>query len=116
MSNQPVRGNEYTMAEIDNLELKDSPFLLFKDCGLTLNIQGEGCPFPEMKWRYAMTTHEWIPLFYAVDNKEVAEKILAYREYGEIYFGWDVPEVGEAISYLEAIQELEAERENNKYS
>lgn len=109
----PEAGEIYTYDEICGLSLGDSPFLIFRDNDMDLNIQGDECPMKDLKWRYSRTTSEWIPLFYAVDNAAVAASILAYKdEYGSIMFGWDIPGDCIAMGYSDAIQELVENRDN----
>ena len=71
MSN-PVRGQQYTLREVFNLNLRDSPHLgvtidgkdgVIQNSHLTeeemLTIPG----FADTKWTYRYETDEWIPIF-----------------------------------------------------
>ncbi len=82
MSQQcPVRNQIYTLHEIYKLDLKDSPCLEFrtKD-GKAEPIQYVHLNEEELlnllgntQWKYVRTTHEWIPIFVAVDSAQVRD-------------------------------------------
>lgn len=77
MRRHPVSEVVYTTAEIvDELKLLDSPCLLV-DLGdhdwqpiqtACMSEEDMVTKLGHCMWRYAYTTHEWIPVFYAVGN------------------------------------------------
>jgi hypothetical protein len=101
----PVRGQKYTLAEVEKLQLRDSAFLM-----LTLVKPGssEGyldqypiqtshfhmddlLKIPEWagsRWKYMYETTEWIPVFYCVSEDEELVKGLVDVEKLHDYDGW----------------------------
>lgn len=79
MSNKPVPGVIYTTEQLAKLHLLDSPCLRVMDASFMLQTVQDAhftdeqllaVPgFAELGWRYLYTTHEWIPIFVAVDPK-----------------------------------------------
>jgi hypothetical protein len=82
MSKQtPLRGRVYALQDIlTRLDLDDSPSLTFVYKGYETCIQDSHITNEQLlttdlwktHWRYERTTHEWIPIFRAVDNDQVA--------------------------------------------
>jgi hypothetical protein len=86
MKMKPIRGNVYTTLQIyQDLDLLDNPFLRFMIDGSIAVIQDSHVAtetllssvpkLAELKWQYVRTTHEWIPLFRAVDDAAVLETV-----------------------------------------
>ena len=76
----PRRGDVYTAAEVEALSLRDAPFYRFVVNGNVEVIQTSHLTveqllsvpgFAQTRWRYERETHEWIPLFRAVDDAAV---------------------------------------------
>jgi len=79
----PIRSNVYTTEEVYQLELLDMPFLMvyYKEEWHPIQTSASEdkdviAAFPSTLWKYARTTEEWIPLFYAVDSEEVLKKLI----------------------------------------
>lgn len=77
---RPVMHAVYTAAELHKLDLLDSPCLRFsyrnglaviQNCHLTEEELLSVPSFADTRWRYIRTTHEWIPVFHAVDDDAV---------------------------------------------
>jgi hypothetical protein len=78
---RPSQGGIYTLNTImTKLELSDSPCLMVEIDGRMCPIQDshisqddllgiEGFKFTS--WRYKYTTHEWVPVFHALDSSYV---------------------------------------------
>lgn len=78
--NNPVKGSVYTLAQVFDLNLLDSPSLGFSYSGRQCVIQDSHVTVEELltvpdlaltEWRYVRTTNEWIPVFEAVKNDAV---------------------------------------------
>lgn len=78
--NNPVKGSIYTLAQVFDLNLLDSPSLGFSYSGRQCVIQDSHVTVEELltvqhlaatEWRYVRTTKEWIPVFEAVNNDAV---------------------------------------------
>lgn len=76
----PRMGVVYTASQVFALDLLDSPSFGFWVDGHQAVIQTAHTSIEELlsvpgfaatKWRYLRTTHEWIPVFQAVDNGAV---------------------------------------------
>ena len=82
MSN-PVRGQLYTLREVYNLNLRDSPHLgvvidgnssVVQDSHVTTEEMLSVPGFADTKWEYIRETHEWIPIFrYAKVNPPITD-------------------------------------------
>lgn len=97
---RPIRGRVYTLREIvRDLELLDAPSLGFADgviqdahctCEQLLAVPG----LADTEWKYICTTHEWIPVFKAVNNDEV-RKCVDVVFYGDVLmrqdYAWITP-------------------------
>lgn len=97
MSNQPYKGQVYTVREIQSLDLRDNAFLRFKTPeaygGHYVPMQDDGITeelltvIGELRFEYIRTTSEWIPLFNCVSSpEEVAAAIdfeLSLNPYGD---------------------------------
>lgn len=102
MNNYPIPGATYTLRRIDNeLMLDDSPHLILVIKGRRAVIQnshfaehlGDLPVWESTAWRYIRTTHEWIPVFHAVDDAAVLE-LVDFVEYEDIVDGptwWVTP-------------------------
>lgn len=73
--NHPIPGMSYTLAQITQMHLGDSPCLQIRDVGVVQDSHlsdEELLAIPGMKgskWIYIRTTSELIPVFlYAIDN------------------------------------------------
>lgn len=96
---QPVRGQVYTMKQIDDeLVLRDSPFLYFFDAEgekkviQTSHSNSDLSDFAEwsnIRFNYIRETDEWIPLFNVVeeDNEKLLQLLDSGRDSeGEILY------------------------------
>ena len=102
---KPVPHGLYTSAEVDRLDLLDSPCLLvnlgehdWQPIQTACFAQSLGELFPNCRWEYSRTTSEWIPVFYARGNEIYRhidiESIEVQNEYtggGYDYEGMPVP-------------------------
>lgn len=81
---QPVRGQAYSLAQMERLYLRDAPFLMIKieseyypvqtshvSGAELLNSEG----WAETMWKYIRETHEWIPIFYAENSESVSSLV-----------------------------------------
>ena len=73
--NRPIPGMTYTLDQITQMHLGDSPCLQIRDVGVVQDShlsEEELLAIPDMKgskWIYVRTTSELIPVFlYAIDN------------------------------------------------
>ena len=80
----PKVSNVYTLAEIVELDLRDSPCLMFDYEGERCSIQDshfdytpvwKSAPWADIRFKYIRETHEWIPIFRVVE--EDLEKLIA---------------------------------------
>lgn len=79
LQNYPTSGNLYTIPEISNLILRDTPFLrvFFEDELIPINNCDENMELillampqlAQVTWQFQRTTNEWIPLFRLQDTK-----------------------------------------------
>lgn len=87
--NYPRIGSVYTYAQVCELDLQDSPFLMIRHeenywpiqtshvgyvndkCGL-LSIPS----FADTQWEYIRTTSEWIPIFYYAGDESIVKQLL----------------------------------------
>lgn len=76
----PRLNQVYTTAQIDELDLDDSPALIIvhegrkgaiQDAHISISL-GKIPGLADLKWRYSRTTNEWIPIFHLVDGQEEA--------------------------------------------
>ena len=88
--NYPVRLQIYTLAEVLELNLKDSPFLMVLANGRWSPVQTSHTTdaevlsvpqFADSLWEYRYTTNEWIPIFHAVDSALVLEQFCDVAPY-----------------------------------
>jgi hypothetical protein len=90
----PVFGNVYSYTELMNLDLSDSPSLLFycedMECVIQdahVDQESMNSILGETMWCYIQTTHEQIPIF-----RFVGEDILPYVDMTKMNDGyWVVP-------------------------
>lgn len=85
----PVRGQTYTLAEIETLELRDSPFLRIPVDGelyptqtshMDVRLVNVSPEWANSKWTYQYETDEWIPLFrFAGTPEEQAALVDVYE-------------------------------------
>lgn len=83
--NYPVQGQTYTLAEIQELYLRDAPFLRFYHNDKLVVVQTlsgsvetaceDNPKLLESKWTYIRETHEWIPLFNYAGEEPVTEYV-----------------------------------------
>ncbi len=81
----PIRQMNYTTEQISKLDLLDSPFLMVYISGIGwipiqtghLTAEQEVEAFADIEWKYMRTTHEWIPLFYAVDSEHILKNLVS---------------------------------------
>ena len=97
---RPVPRGLYTSAEVDRLDLLDSPCLLvnlgehdWQPIQTACTALPLGELFPGCLWEYSRTTHEWIPVFYARGNEVYRyidiESIEVENEYTPGFGGYD---------------------------
>ncbi|AXG66978.1 hypothetical protein HOU08_gp252 [Dickeya phage vB_DsoM_JA29] len=85
----PTRGKTYTFEQLNDMELRDSPFLRFR----TKNINGEDViaviqtshvtdeqlasipGFSESLWTFQYETDEWIPLFMFAEKSPIEDLV-----------------------------------------
>lgn len=88
--NYPVQMQIYTLAEVLELNLKDSPFLMVLANGRWSPVQTSHTTDAEMLsvpqfadslWEYRYTTNEWIPIFYAANSELVLAQCLDSEQY-----------------------------------
>ena len=69
---QPVRGQVYSLKQVMEMQLPDSPFLTVYENGKSCPIQDSHITkeqllsidsIEETRWMYLYTTDEWIPVF-----------------------------------------------------
>lgn len=79
-TNHPSRLRTYTLTQVFDLDLPDSPSLGFKYEGVRTVVQDSHVTVEELlsvpgfantRWEYIRTTNEWIPVFSAVDDEAV---------------------------------------------
>lgn len=82
MKNRPRSGQIYTLAEILQLYLRDSPFLMFLHNHHDVVIQNYGAEerlcvenprIADSKWEYRYETDEWIPIFRYKDDRPITD-------------------------------------------
>lgn len=80
MSKYPISGVVYTLRDLLQLNLRDSPSLQIHWQGKVGDIQDAHVTeeqllsvpgLAETQWRFIRTTHEWIPIFHAVEVEDV---------------------------------------------
>lgn len=81
MSKYPQRGVSYTLLYImTQLELRDSPFLMFRHEGRWITIQDSHCTdeeflsnpaFANVQWTYQYETSEWCPIFHLTEGQSL---------------------------------------------
>lgn len=80
--NRPRSGQIYTLVEINQLYLRDSPFLTFYHNGAECTIQdGNGTEhlcarnprIADSKWEYRYETDEWCPIFRYKDDRPITD-------------------------------------------
>lgn len=82
MKNRPRSGQIYTLAEITQLYLRDSPHLLFYHDHHEVVIQNTSSEeqlcaknprIADSKWEYRYETDEWIPIFRYKDDRPITD-------------------------------------------
>lgn len=86
----PVRGQTYTLAEIETLALRDSPFLRVPVDGgelaptqtshMDVRLVEVSPEWADSKWTYQYETDEWIPLFRFAGTPEEQEALVDVYE------------------------------------
>ena len=92
---KPIPGQHYSLEQVFQLELLDSPSLMCCIEGEPSVIQDSHCTSDELvasplggtQWRYVRTTSEWVPLFQFVGPGQITEFVTWEKDINSDGFG-----------------------------